>query len=100
MSKTIMKVENVTRSFPKAGGQELLVLDNVNLEIHENEIIALLGKSGSGKSTLLRIMAGLLKPSAGEVFYKGDKVSRPVDGLSMVFQKHALQYNFRSYLSL
>ena len=90
MSTAIMKVENITRSFSKSGGQDLLVLDNVNLEIHEHEVIALLGKSGSGKSTLLRIMAGLLKPTAGEVFYKDEKVTRPVDGLSMVFQNFAL----------
>ncbi|MEO1945846.1 MAG: nitrate/sulfonate/bicarbonate ABC transporter ATP-binding protein [Candidatus Thioglobus sp.] len=90
MSKTIMKVENVTRKFTKSNGQDLLVLDNVNLEIKENEVIALLGKSGSGKSTLLRIMAGLLKPTTGEVLYKNEKVTKPVDGLSMVFQNFAL----------
>ena len=55
----------------------LLVLDNVNLNLHNNEIVALLGRSGSGKSTLLRIISGLLTPSEGKVTIDG----RPVMGL-------------------
>lgn len=90
-SKTIIEVNNVKRSFSKsAGQQELLVLDNVNLEIRENEVISLLGRSGSGKSTLLRIIAGLLQATDGTVNYKGNPVTQPLEGLSMVFQNFAL----------
>lgn len=87
---SIIQVRNVQKSFHKQGRQELLVLDQVNFDIHEGEIIALLGKSGSGKSTLLRIIAGLISPSDGEVLFQGDPIDRPVPGLTMVFQHFAL----------
>lgn len=85
----IVKVANVKKSFKKER-QDMLVLDNVNLELFEGEIVALLGKSGSGKSTLLRIIAGLIKPTSGEVFFHGEKVLEPKHGMSMVFQYFAL----------
>ena len=62
----------------------------MNFTMYENEIVALLGKSGSGKSTLLRIIAGLIKPSSGQVLYHGQPVNRPVQGIAMVFQNFAL----------
>jgi NitT/TauT family transport system ATP-binding protein len=58
--------------------------------LRKGEIVGLLGRSGSGKSTLLRIIAGLLRPSGGEVVYRGKKVTGPVDGAAMVFQTFAL----------
>jgi NitT/TauT family transport system ATP-binding protein len=86
----IIQVKNIQKSFKQNDRQDLLVLDNVNLELREGEITALLGKSGSGKSTLLRIIAGLIKPSAGEVIYRGKRITSPADGLAMVFQSFAL----------
>lgn len=52
--------------------------------------MALLGRSGSGKSTLLRCLSGLLRPSAGEVRYRGQPVQGPMPGMAMVFQSFAL----------
>ena len=86
----IIEIIDVRKSFKKDNRQDLLVLNDVNLSLYEGEIVALLGKSGSGKSTLLRIIAGLVKPSGGEVRYCGNKVTGPVLGLSMVFQSFAL----------
>ncbi|WP_370930878.1 ATP-binding cassette domain-containing protein [Bartonella sp. DGB1] len=48
-----------------------LILDNINLKIRENEIIALVGLNGSGKTTLVRILMGLLKPTSGKVLVNG-----------------------------
>lgn len=90
MSKPIIEVVNVQKSFKKGDRQELLVLDDINLKMYEGEIIAILGKSGSGKSTLLRIIAGLIGSSDGTVFYRGKPVRGPVRGISMVFQTFAL----------
>jgi len=90
MSATIIKIQDLSKSFKKEGGQDVLILDKINLELKQHEIVALLGKSGSGKSTLLRMIAGLLKPSQGQVFYRGQSVDKPVEGVSMVFQSFAL----------
>lgn len=87
---TILAVRDVKKSFRKKGFTELLVLDHVNFDVKEGEIIAILGKSGSGKSTLLRIIAGLVEATSGEVRFRGEKITQPIDGLTMVFQHFAL----------
>ena len=90
MSETIIKIDNVSKSFQKEAGQDVLVLDKINLSLKKNEIVALLGKSGSGKSTLLRMISGLMPTSQGTVTYRGQIVNSPVQGVSMVFQSFAL----------
>src|ERR1700676_164808 len=67
-----------------------LVLENVQVEVHAGEFVALLGPSGSGKSTLLRILAGLLSPSSGEVYFKGHPQHGPNPHVAIVFQSFAL----------
>lgn len=90
MSTPIIEIKKVSKSFKKEGGQDVMILDKVDLSLRENEIVALLGKSGSGKSTLLRMIAGLLMPTEGEVTYRGKPVHKPLHGVSMVFQSFAL----------
>ena len=85
----VLQVKGVRQGFQKGSG-ELLVLEDVDVTLKDGEIVALLGRSGSGKSTLLRIIAGLIKPSAGEVIYRGEPVKGPADGVAMVFQTFAL----------
>ena len=68
-------------------------LDQVNLDIHSGELVALLGPSGSGKTTLLRIIAGLEWPDAGEIRFDGeDALLRSVGerNVGFVFQHYAL----------
>ena len=86
----LLEVHNVRRSFPRSGGEELLVLEDVNLTLKEGEIVGLLGRSGSGKSTLLRLIAGLAKPQGGSLSYMGTPIQGPVQGVAMVFQGFAL----------
>ncbi|MBV8653051.1 MAG: ATP-binding cassette domain-containing protein, partial [Alphaproteobacteria bacterium] len=86
---TVLSVHNVRQAFRKGAG-ELVVLEDVNLTLAEGEIVGLLGRSGSGKSTLLRSIAGLIRPSGGEVLYRGSKVNGPAEGIAMVFQTFAL----------
>jgi NitT/TauT family transport system ATP-binding protein len=68
-------------------GKRVRVLDGINLEIR-SEILAILGPSGCGKSTLLRIIAGIEKPSSGEIIYRTSNRDRPPIGF--VFQSPSL----------
>ena len=86
----LMQVSNCRQSYHKDSASDLLVLDDVNLTLKSGEIVGLLGRSGSGKSTLLRIVAGLLKPTSGEVKWRGEDLDGPADGVAMVFQSFAL----------
>src|SRR5579864_8240426 len=86
----LLDVQGVCKSFRKPDGDQLVVLENVNLTLRPGEIVGLLGRSGSGKSTLLRQIAGLDQPSAGVVNYLGRPVTGPAHGIAMVFQSFAL----------
>jgi NitT/TauT family transport system ATP-binding protein len=86
----LLEVQGVCKSFRKPDGDELVVLENVNLTLRPGEIVGLLGRSGSGKSTLLRLIAGLDEVSAGRVSYLGAPVVGPAAGIAMVFQGFAL----------
>jgi NitT/TauT family transport system ATP-binding protein len=86
----LLDVQHVRRSFPRGGGEELLVLDDVNFTLREGEIVGLLGRSGSGKSTLLRLIAGLARPQGGSLSYMGSPIEGPAQGVAMVFQGFAL----------
>ncbi|MGX1199392.1 ABC transporter ATP-binding protein [Parvibaculum sp. MBR-TMA-1.3b-4.2] len=87
---SLLDIHEVRKSFPKPDGGELLVLDGIELTLHEGEIVGLLGRSGSGKSTLLRLIAGLSSPASGSVTYLGQPVAGPPEGIAMVFQSFAL----------
>src|ERR1700747_2365544 len=86
----LLHVQGCCKSFRKPDGDELVVLENVNLTLRPGEIVGLLGRSGSGKSTLLRQIAGLDEPTSGVVNYLGHPVSGPASGIAMVFQSFAL----------
>ena len=87
---SLIEIKSVSRLFPKGSGEDLLVLEKVDLTIRAGEIVGLLGRSGSGKSTLLRIIAGLVSPSSGEARCRGEIIAGPPRGVAMVFQSFAL----------
>ncbi|HJS87354.1 MAG TPA: nitrate/sulfonate/bicarbonate ABC transporter ATP-binding protein [Acetobacteraceae bacterium] len=89
-SPTLLEVRGCRQAYHKEASAELVVLDGVNLTLHAGEMVALLGRSGSGKSTLLRIVAGLLRPTAGDVLWHGRPIDGPPVGVAMVFQSFAL----------
>lgn len=60
----------------KLGKERVVALDDINLTIQRGEICCILGTSGSGKSTLLNMMAGLERPTKGQVLYSGKDVCR------------------------
>jgi spermidine/putrescine ABC transporter ATP-binding subunit len=85
---TAVELRKVTKAFGR-----IRAMDAIELEVHQGEFLSLLGPSGSGKTTTLRVIAGLVEPTAGEVYIDGRLVTRvPVyrRNLGMVFQNYAL----------
>jgi ABC-type nitrate/sulfonate/bicarbonate transport system ATPase subunit len=75
---------------PPHFGEEIHVLDNINLSFAEGELVCLLGPSGCGKSTLLRMIAGFDSPSSGSVLIDGELVTAPRSDSIFVFQHSGL----------
>jgi len=86
----IVELRKICMAFAKPSGQPLPVLAEVDLALRDGECLGLLGRSGSGKSTLLRIAGGLIRPSSGEVRYRGAPLTGPAEGIAVVFQTFAL----------
>ncbi len=86
----ILSIRNVSKSFSQ-DGSKLKALNNITFDVQEHEFICIIGQSGCGKSTFLRIIAGLERPTSGEVLFKG----KPIEGpdprkATMIFQTFAL----------
>lgn len=85
-----LSIENLSRVFTSAKGQTTQALTPVNFEVRENDFVTILGPSGCGKSTLLRIVAGLDRPTTGQVLLDGAPVQGPGADRGMVFQSYTL----------
>ena len=86
---SLLKISNISLNYHSIKG-ETKALNNVNFEVNEGDFISILGPSGCGKSTLLNIMSGLLKPSNGQVLYKGEDIKNNLDKIGYMFQKDNL----------
>src|SRR5271157_5443691 len=84
--KALGELTKISHEFPLPSGKPLRVLEDINLTVQPNEVIALLGPSGCGKSTILRILAGLIAPTQGEVLYHGAPLVGLNPGAAIVFQ--------------
>ena len=86
-----LEMRNIVKRFPR-----VLANNNINLKLHEGEILSLLGENGAGKSTLMNVLYGLYKPTSGQIFLNGEETSfsSPRDaigkGLGMVHQHFML----------
>lgn len=92
MSK--LEIRNISKVFSlnndKGKRNNVLAVKNVNLSIEEGQFVCFVGPSGCGKSTLLNIIAGLEKPSSGEMILNGRPVFETGPDRIMVFQENAL----------
>ncbi|MDZ7957538.1 MAG: nitrate/sulfonate/bicarbonate ABC transporter ATP-binding protein [Aulosira sp. DedQUE10] len=90
ITEHLITLKGVNKSYRQPNGQQIVIMDNINLELRPGEIIALLGPSGSGKSTLMRMIAGLISPTQGEVLYHNHPLVGLNPGVAIVFQSFAL----------
>jgi putative ABC transport system ATP-binding protein len=89
-------IRNVQKMFFR-GKEPVPVLENVNIDIPEGAFIALMGPSGSGKSTLLNIIAGLDRPSAGNISIAGIDMSNMSDSGLARFRAQNIGFIFQSF---
>ena len=82
---SILKVKNITKSFDSEE-----IIRDISLELHEGEIVSLLGVSGGGKTTLFNIIAGLSVPDEGEVFLEEENITGKPGQISYMLQKDLL----------
>jgi multiple sugar transport system ATP-binding protein len=88
-----LRLENLTKIFTNKNGQETTAVDNLNITIESGTLVGLLGPSGCGKSTTLFMIAGLVKPTSGKIYFGDDDVTKLAPekrGIGLVFQNYAL----------
>ena len=86
-----LSLVDVTMSYPaRRGGQPLLALDRISIEIPNGQFLSVVGPSGCGKSTLLMIVDGLVTPTLGTVALGGQQVVRPGPDRAVAFQEASL----------
>lgn len=71
----ILKIENLSKIYG-TGDVQVNALNNISFAVERGEFVSIMGESGSGKSTLLHLIGGLDKPSAGEIYIEGNKLSQ------------------------
>lgn len=98
MTDVIIKVENLSKKFAHTKA-----LDNINAEIRNGEVVAVVGPSGSGKSTFLRCLNRLEEPTNGHIYFEGSDITDPKNDINklrrrmgMVFQ----QFNLFPHMSI
>ena len=95
-SRPIIEVKNVRKEYP-VGDETVVALKRINLEVMRGEICCIFGTSGSGKSTLLNQLAGMEKPTRGEVRIGGACISRMNENELAAFRQRHLGFVFQAY---
>ena len=86
----------LTRTY-RTGSDEVHALRGVDLELCSGELVALLGPSGSGKSTLLNLLGALDRPEGGEIWFKGEELTRLDDRALARYRRRHVGFVFQSY---
>jgi NitT/TauT family transport system ATP-binding protein len=85
----VLEIDHLGKVFESAKGK-VSALNDVSFNVHRKEFVSVIGPSGCGKSTLIRILAGLDRPSSGQVKLDGERVEGPCKDRGMVFQGYTL----------
>ena len=93
---SILEAKNLVKIYGQ-GENAVHALDGVNLEVNKGEFLAIVGTSGSGKSTLLHMLGGLDRPSSGEVFVDGHRISKLTDDELTIFRRRKIGFVFQAF---
>lgn len=100
-----IKLKNISKNYLE-GGQQHIILDDINVMIDKGEVIALVGPSGSGKTTLLNLISGIDEPDSGEVLMYDNNSSLSNNSLSIstmndeqktLFRRHSIGFIFQFF---
>lgn len=92
----ILSAKNISRTY-LVGANTIKALAGINLDIHEGEFVAIMGRSGSGKSTLLGILGSLEQPDEGQVYYRSQALGDLADDEKAALRNRAFGFMFQSY---
>ncbi|MEG0578000.1 MAG: ABC transporter ATP-binding protein [Bacilli bacterium] len=96
MSNTLFEIRNLSKEFGSKS-TKLTVLNNINLVINSGDFLAITGPSGSGKTTLLNIIAGLIKATSGELYYKDQDILKWNDSLLATYRNQEIGYVMQNF---
>ncbi|MCL2210568.1 MAG: ABC transporter ATP-binding protein [Treponema sp.] len=95
-SETLLEIHGVTKEYRRGGatsGERVFnAVNNANLSVNCGDFISIIGRSGSGKSTLLNMSAGLIRPTAGNVLFKGDDIYQYNDKEMSLYRNEKIGY--------
>lgn len=95
----LVRLDGVSKRFP-VGRQEITAVRSINLEIHEGEILCMVGESGCGKTTTGKLISGLVRPSSGTVAYRGQDIWQMDRAAFTAFRKDVQVIHQDPYASL
>jgi putative ABC transport system ATP-binding protein len=96
MPNTIIQVQNVSKSYWR-DSFEVPVLNDISIDVHEGEFLGLMGPSGSGKTTLLNLIAGIDRPSKGNILVAGTDISKLNESALAKWRSHNIGFVFQFY---
>ena len=95
-ARPVIQVKNLYKVY-RVGDSHVRALDGVNLEIYKGEFCSIVGTSGSGKSTLLNMLAGLEKPTKGEIIIAGEHMENKTENQLVKFRREHIGFIFQSF---
>src|SRR5574337_704819 len=95
-SSALIQVRGLNKAY-RRGGEEIQVLQGIDLDVHQGDFVAFMGPSGSGKTTLLNLLGGLDVPSAGSIRVAGDEITHMSRGKLTEWRARHVGFVFQLY---
>ncbi len=96
MGNIVVELKNVSKIY-KMGDERIVALNDINLSFEQGKIYCLLGVSGSGKSTMLNLIAGLEKPTKGQIIFNGEHMEKLSEKKLALFRQRYIGFVFQQY---